>query len=85
MSSKVMKRATLAAVLGAVLAWPGCLGPAWLALLGSPDIWGTATAVFASNAACALGPCGDGVDLAELLDPFIPGAVGQTVGQSAGP
>ena len=74
MSKKLLKRATLAVGLGAVLSWPGCLSPGWLTYFGSPDFWGTATAVFAGEAASsAVGPDGGGsLSLAELLGPLLP-------------
>ena len=74
MSKKLLKRATLAVGLGAVLSWPGCLSPGWLTYFGSPSFWGTSTAVFAGDAtSCEAGTCsGESLSLAELLDPLLP-------------
>ena len=83
MSKKLLRRATLAVGLGVVLSWPGCLSPGWLTAFGSPAFWGTATAVFAGDAAsCAVGPCGgESLSLAELLDPLLPAGQTEVVSQ----
>ena len=83
MSKKLLRRATLAVGLGVVLSWPGCLSPGWLTHFGSPEFWGTATAVVAGEAASgAVGPgSGEGLSLAELLDPLLPAGETEVVSQ----